>query len=420
MPKRNILFISQVYVPDPTSVGQHMADAAEELAARGYRVRVITSGRGYDDPTQRYPARETLGGVDVVRLPFSSLGKKSILHRVAGQLMFLVQAILRGWFGPRPDKIVVSTSPPMAAIAALAVRLVRRSKIVFWAMDLNPDQVIATGVMKPTALPVKMLNWLNRWLLGAVDHVVALDPFMAERLNAKRDVSDKTTVFPPWPHNEPEDDIPKSENPFVAEHGLADKFVVMYSGNHGLTTPLDSLVDAALTLQDDPRLRFMFIGGGPGKAPVTRAIEEHQPENIVSLPYQPLDAIRYSLSSADIHVVLMNEALVGIVHPCKVYGAMTVGRPVLYFGPRPSHVTELLDAAQAIPPEEGGGPIGWEARPGDVEQTAAVLREIAATPPEEIAERGRRAKQLIAGRYSKKELCGRFADIVVEGLDTPE
>ena len=49
--KPTLLVLSQVYVPDPASVGQHMADAAQSMAARGYDVRVLTSGRGYDDPS---------------------------------------------------------------------------------------------------------------------------------------------------------------------------------------------------------------------------------------------------------------------------------------------------------------------------------------------------------------------------------
>ena len=72
-----LLVISQVYVPDPASVGQHMADAAEAIAGRGYDVRVLTSARGYEDPQARYPRREVRGGVDVRRLAFSSSQRRS-------------------------------------------------------------------------------------------------------------------------------------------------------------------------------------------------------------------------------------------------------------------------------------------------------------------------------------------------------
>jgi colanic acid biosynthesis glycosyl transferase WcaI len=87
------LIISQVYPPDPTSVGQHMHDAAKGLVQRGLRVRVLTSARGYDNPSIKYPSRETMDGVDVIRLPLSSLGKKTMAHRLVAQSMFLLQAV---------------------------------------------------------------------------------------------------------------------------------------------------------------------------------------------------------------------------------------------------------------------------------------------------------------------------------------
>ena len=90
-----VLVVSQTFVPDPASVGQHMADVAVELARRGRSVRVYASGRGYEDPSRRYPRRESIGGVDVRRLPLASFGKRSILLRVLGTAVFHVQAFFR-------------------------------------------------------------------------------------------------------------------------------------------------------------------------------------------------------------------------------------------------------------------------------------------------------------------------------------
>ena len=83
-----------MFVPDPASVGQHVADVAFEMARRGYRVRVYTANRGYDDPTRKYPPHESINGVDVVRLPLSSFGKKSMLTRIIGTASFMVQAFV--------------------------------------------------------------------------------------------------------------------------------------------------------------------------------------------------------------------------------------------------------------------------------------------------------------------------------------
>ena len=34
--------------------------------------------------------------------------------------------------------------------------------------------------------------------------------------------------------------------------------------------------------------------------------------------------------------------MLGLVHPCKIYNVLAVGAPVVYIGPEPSHVTEIM------------------------------------------------------------------------------
>jgi len=404
-----ILIISQVYVPDPTSLGQHMADAAEVLAARGYRVRVLTSARGYDDPKVKYPRRETRHGVDIVRLPLSSFGKRTILLRLLGAGLFLLQAVARGWLTRSLAAVLVSTSPPMCSVAALLIAAVRRVPVKYWVMDQNPDQMIALGRISEKGLAARGFNWLNRRILGRADDVVVLDRFMAERVCRKRNVGEKLTVLPPWPHEDLLESVPRNQNPFVARHHLQDKFVIMYSGNHSIASPLTTLIQAALELQDDPRLCFMFIGGGLGKKEVDQVIATRRPTNIVSLPYQPLAEIKYSLSAADVHVVTLGETMVGIVHPCKIYGAMSVGRPILAFGPVPSHISDLIDKYQ----------IGWRLRHGDVDAARQQLGKVAAMERAELQALGAAGRAAVRTELSKNALCDAFCDVVERGLPAP-
>src|SRR4051794_11550912 len=99
--KPSFLVITQAYVPDPASVGQHLADVAETMASHGYGVIVLTSRSGYENPHVKYAPRECRAGVDIVRLPLSSFGKKTLIHRLLGQILFLIQAISRGVFARR-------------------------------------------------------------------------------------------------------------------------------------------------------------------------------------------------------------------------------------------------------------------------------------------------------------------------------
>ena len=405
-PQSTILVLSQVYVPDPAAVGQYMADAAEEMARRGFNVRVLTSARGYEDPTIKYPARETRAAVDIVRLPLSSFGKRSIFHRLLGQSLFLIQTIIRGLTTRRLAGILVSTSPPMCSIAALIISFLRGVKVKYWVMDVNPDQMIVLDRLSERSLPARVFNAINKRILARADEVVVLDRFMADRINRKVDVSSKMTIVPPWPLEETLDVIAHEENPFRKKHGLDGKCVIMYSGNHGYSTPVTTILEAALRLQDEEDLVFLFIGGGVGKQDVEQVIAEHRPRNIVSLPYQPLETLRYSLSAADVHVVTVGQSVVGVVHPCKIYGAMSVARPILLIAPDPCHVSDLVEPCG----------VGWHVQQGDVDTTVDVLRSIRATDHETLHAMGNKARKIIQEQYRKDSLLREFADVVERGL----
>jgi glycosyltransferase involved in cell wall biosynthesis len=403
--KKTFLIISQVYTPDPASVGQHIADAAAEMAKRGYHVVVFASARGYDDPSKIYPGREILNGVDVRRLPLSSFGKSSIAIRLLAQWLFVIQAIVRGLFTPGLCGMMVSTSPPFCGIAGVIISALRGIPFKYWLMDLNPDQMIAMGKIAPNSLQARIFNTFNRWTYGRADDIVVLDRFMGERIQKKLDVAGKTHTMPPWPHEDKLENIAHADNPFRKAQNLDGKFVVMYSGNHSPANPIKTLLDAAERLQNDPRLVVMCIGGGGGKKEVEDKVKAGV-KNIRSLPYQPFDQIRFSLSAADVHIVSIGNDVVGIVHPCKVYGAMAVSRPILLLGPNPCHISDLIEKHN----------IGWHISHGDVDSAARTLKQILDTPPEELKAMGARAAQLISSTLSKRQLSGAFCDVLERGI----
>lgn len=412
---RTFLILSQVYPPDPASVGQHMHDAAAQLARRGWRVKVITSDRGYDDPTIRYDRFEVRDGVEVYRRPWSSFGKKSIPIRALAMGIFMLHCLWAGLTTRRLAAILVSTSPPMCGFAAAVAHSVRRVPLKYWVMDLNPDQMIELGKMRADSFAAKMLNTLQRFVLRRSHHVIPLDRFMADRLLRKlppgerEQLKQRMTIMPPWPHEDTLDVVPHESNPFREKHGLNGHFVFMYSGNHGYSTPVTTLVQAALRMDKNPEdkdILFMFIGGGVGKKDVDNAIAEHKPANLRSLPYQPFKDLRYSLSAADVHLVTVGNDVVGVVHPCKIYGAMAVSRPILLVAPDPCHASDIIRDNKA----------GWHISHGDVDGAVATIRSIARMPREELASMGRRAKDYIDRDMSKDTLCSRFCDLMEEGL----
>jgi glycosyltransferase involved in cell wall biosynthesis len=404
-PRQTVLVISQTFVPDPASVGQHMADVAFELAQRGHRVRVYASGRGYEDPTAIYPARETLHGADIRRFPLASFGKKSIALRVFGTAAFMMQAFFAALFTPKLAGIFFSTSPPLIGLPMCVAALIRRVPVVYWAMDLNPDQLIALGKLKSTSLIARVLERVNRFILHRAALIVALDRFMADRLAARGVPRDKMLVMPPWSH-EQHLNLNSDENPFRTRHDLNGKFVIMYSGNHSPSNPLKTLLDAAVQLKNQADLKFLFIGGGHGKKEVEAYIREHGLTNALSLPYQPLSELKYSLTAADVHVVSLGEAMVGIIHPCKIYGAMTAGKPILFLGPRPSHISDLLDQYH----------LGFQVAHGDVAAMLQTIERLQKMPLEQRRAMGEQARSVMQQSLGQKHLCGQMCDAVETAL----
>jgi hypothetical protein len=396
-----LLVFTQGYPPDPMSVGQHIADVCAEMVRRGHRVVVLTANRGYDDPRVRYPASEVRDGVEVRRLPLSSFGKQGLSRRVAAASLFLAQCAVAGIVLRDVRAILTSTVPPLTASAALAANTLRGIPLAYWVMDMNPEQLVALGRLSAQSPAAVALDRLGRVLLSRASLVVTLDRFMAARLEQKVALGAKLFVAPPWPHEAHLAPLSHEENPWRREHDLEGRFVFMYSGNHSPSNPLRTLLDASLAFRGDDTTQFLFVGGGQGKPEVEAFIREHSLSNVRSLPYEPLDRLRFSLSAADVHMVSLGDPFVGVIHPCKAYGAMAVARPVLFLGPRPSHLSELLDRS---------GGIGWRVAHGDVAGTIETMRRIRGTPSVELASMGERARATLGGEVSQARLCGAFCD----------
>jgi glycosyltransferase involved in cell wall biosynthesis len=377
------------------------------MAQRRWRVVVLAASRGYDDPSVKYDPSEMVGGVEIKRLPFSSFGKRTVLLRLVGGILFTLQAILRGLFTKDLECVLVSTSPPMCSAAAWVIAVIRRVPIKYWVMDLNPDQMVALGRAGSNAWFVRLFKVLNRAVLARAADVLTLDRFMAERLiDQYPQVQNKLTVLPLWPLEPCAEPIGHQDNPFRAEHGLGGKFVIMYSGNLSVASPLDTVLEAALQLQDESDLVFMFIGGGLGKKKLDEFVLQHRPGNIVSLPYQPLARIKYSLSAADVHLIAMGEAIVGICHPSKVYGAMSVGKPILLLAPELCYLTEMITEHR----------LGWRIAHGDTAAAVEAIRQIARTDPGELTKIGASARALTEGEFSREKLCEAVCQVIEKNI----
>jgi colanic acid biosynthesis glycosyl transferase WcaI len=389
-----ILLLNQCFYPDVVSTAQHLTDLATALSSRGHDVTVVASDRGYDDPARRFPRREHWNGVEIIRIPSLSLGKSSRWRRVFNFGSFMLLCALRLVALQRFDVVIALTSPPLISFLAALFTKLRGGSFCFWVMDLNPDEAIAAGWLDEHSPTTRLLQRMLNYSFHCATRTIVLDRFMKERVVAKGVDPSRVAIVPPWSHDDVVSYSEEGREEFRQRQGLSEKFVVMYSGNHSPCHPLDTLLHAAQRLAERSEIIFCFVGGGSEQVKVRRFASHHRLKNVRCLPYQPLRELSSSLSSADLHVVVMGEKFVGIVHPCKVYNIMSVGAPVLYIGPEPSHITDI--ASQHF----------FLTRHGDVEGVTAAICEAM-----QLKER-----QCAGEVFSKEMLLPQFVSLVEQDV----
>jgi putative colanic acid biosynthesis glycosyltransferase WcaI len=362
------------------ATGQYLTEAALRLVERGHQVTVVTGRRAYDHPETQFPKSEIWRGIRIHRVGSTAFGKGAKWRRAADFASFIVSCCARLLLLPRHDQVVALTTPPLISFIGAWLARFWHASFCYWVMDFNPDEAVAAGWLRSGSLAARLLDSMSRFSLRRATKIIALDRFMRDRIMAKGIPAEKIIVIPPWSHDTEIQFDPEGRERFRNAHGLAGKFVVMYSGNHSPVHPLDTLLQAAGQLRNDNGVVFCFVGGGSEWRKIKEKAEsgkrnaesrKQEPEsgtqkaesgerkaepsnfsfqlsafsisNLLCLPYQPLDQLAGSLSAADLHVVVMGDAFVGLVHPCKIYNILSVGAPVLYVGPRPSHLSEMLD-----------------------------------------------------------------------------
>jgi colanic acid biosynthesis glycosyl transferase WcaI len=133
---------------------------------------------------------------------------------------------------------------------------------------------------------------------------------------------------------------------------------------------------AAERLQSSrPAALFLLVGDGPRLADVEREARERRLGNVRFLPLQPAAGLGAALAAADVHLVCMREAVLGLVVPSKVYGVLAAGRPCIFLGPRECEAARLLErlgCGAVLPSTDAAGLAGclhrWLERPDELEQ----------------------------------------------------
>lgn len=214
--------------------------------------------------------------------------------------------------------------PPMGYLLNLI--LPHRFSMVIW--DVYPDLLRITGM--PDTHPVfRAWSALNRRSFRKAWRIFTISEPLADALSNYVN-RDRLIVHPIWSIFQTNLRVENEENPFVRLHNIADRFVVQYSGNIGVTHSVEALIEIADRLKGNEHILFQVIGRGPRLPLIKRLVEERNLQNVQMLPFQSDEMFPYSLSAAHLGVVILHESVGRGSVPSKTYNLMSFGIPAVY------------------------------------------------------------------------------------------
>lgn len=399
--KPSVLFLNRSYWPDVEATGQLLTELCEGLTA-DFDISVMAgqpnSVRGSDSSV--WKNLESQNGVRIHRLNHSTLPKHRIWMKAVNYLSFVRSARKFLRKTEKPDVVVFETDPFLLPIEADRLRKRTGCKVVGYLQDIYPDVAVTLGKI-PNAWPIRRLRQTLFDVYSRCDAMVVLSHDMKMLLMESGISSDRISIVPNWTDTQRVYPVAPDQNAFRERNSLTNRFVVMYSGNLGLTQRLEDVLQAASVLAGHSEIHFAFVGKGSQEATLRDLALKLKLSNVSFHDYQPQSELAMSLSAADLHLVPLTAGLAKCLMPSKLYGILAAGRPCLTNAPPETELHQIVS-------EKG---IGLTVPPCSVDDLAAGIR-YASMHPDALKAMGQRARQLAETDYTRELSISKFRDVL--------
>ena len=389
-----VLHLSQYFPPEAGAVQVRALTVAQTLVAVGHEVTVLTEvpnhPTGIVQPGYRGKllVREERDGVDVLHLWVKTSPVKTFRTRMAFYLSYMLAAIAAGPLLRGRFDVIFANSPPLfVAIAGWIISVVRRTPFVMEVQDLCQYVEISLGELQNPRF-IRWAEWVEERCYRRASRIVAVTEGIYDRLVARGVPQSKLVLASNGSNTDIFRPEPEGGERLRAELGLEGKFVALYGGIHGIAQGLETLIEAARLLENEPDVRLVFVGEGPEKARLLALKESYGLANLLMLDGQPLERMPAYLSLADVALApLRKRDLFLGARPTKIFDAWACGCPV---------VISIDGEAREIVEEVGGG---LYVEPENPQAYAQALLDLRDDPPRRL-EMGRRGQQAVERLYS--------------------
>lgn len=397
---------TQFYPPDYAATGQLIEELAIHLGRLGIDVQVFTGQPGYAFKKSSAPTKEHSEKLLIRRSRTSRLCPSRIRGKaINGLLFFLRSALHLLKAAGRGDILLLTSAPPFLPILGYLANLLFGTPYVCLLYDLYPDVAVELKVVSQKNWLVQLWNWLNKQVWKKASSVIVLSSTMKDRVQAKcPEISDKISVIHNWANPDWIVPIAKQNNWFAHKYDLVNTFTVLYSGNMGRCHEMDTILEAARQLQNEP-IQFVFIGGGAKRQTCIDLVKNLGLRNCRFLPYQEKQELPYSLSACDLSLVSISPGMEGVVAPSKLYGILAAGRPVAIICEPHSYLRALVADANC----------GAAFNNGDGTGLAKFIRRLA-TDTQLTHRMGIAGRRYLQSNFTPEIIAKQYSNLLLQGV----
>ncbi len=402
----HILFFTHYYPPEVNAPASRTSEHCRAWVKAGHEVTVVTcapnhpKGVLYPGYRNKLFQVETIDGVKVVRVWTYLAPNEGFIRRIANYVSYMVTALFAVPRLKRPD-IVVSTSPQFfCGLTGFPAKILRRAPWVLEIRDIWPESIVTVGAMKKGAL-TRALEWLEAFAYRRADKIVAVTDSFVPHIASRCQGAQKIAVIKNGadlslfqPGKTADADAVKRK------FGLEGRFVAAYVGTHGMAHGLDTVLDAAAKLRDDPRFGFLLVGDGAERARLAARAASMKLDNLHIAGQLPKAEMPAIWAATDVSLILLRKSdTFTKVLPSKMFEAMAMECPT---------VLGVEGEAKTLLEEAGAG-IAMAPESAD-ELAAAVVR---LAEDKELRERlGLQGSAYVREHYNRNKLALRYLDVL--------
>jgi glycosyltransferase involved in cell wall biosynthesis len=406
-----ILFLTHYFPPEVNAPASRTFEHCKVWAKQGHEIVALTNvpnhpaGRIYPGFRNRLWQKETMNGIQVVRMLTITAPNRGVVRRSLNYAFYMVASMVYSLFLPRAD-VVISTSPQF--LCGLAGYFVSRIKRVPWVLEIRdiwPESVTTVGAIKQGRL-IRMLEWLEHFVYRKADRIISVTDSFVPRIAASCGDPGKIHVikngvdlefFKP---NVGTGSLRESLN-------LQSRFVAAYVGTHGMAHGLDVILDAAVLLRDRPDVVLLMAGDGAERARLAERRASLQLDNVLMLGQLPKEQMPEIWGLTDVSLVLLrNQPLFNAVLPSKIFEAMGMAVPI---------ILGVQGESARLVSDSGGGIC---IQPENATDLAAAVRSMADNPTRARA-MGKSGRVYVEQHFDRSALARRLEMVIRQLVEAP-